>query len=64
MQTTVSGVGHNIAKALTALGNRVDFASLIGRDDNGRLVRRALAADGIPEALDDWTQKIQNRSEP
>lgn len=51
IQTTVSGVGYNIAKALTALGNRVDFASLIGRDDNGQWVRKALAADGIPEAL-------------
>ena len=51
IQTTVSGVGYNIAKALTVLGNRVDLASLIGRDENGQLVRKALAADGIPEAL-------------
>jgi len=51
IQTTVSGVGYNIAKALTVLGNRVDLASLIGRDENGQLVRKALAGDGIPEAL-------------
>ena len=51
IQTTVSGVGYNLAKALTTLGNPVDFASLIGRDDNGQLVRKALAADAIPDGL-------------
>ena len=63
VQTTVSGVGYNIAKALTTLGNRVAFASLIGRDDNGSLVRRALKRDGIPddlilEAIDETAQSV------
>ena len=51
IQTTVSGVGYNLAKALTALGNQVDFASLIGGDDNGDLVRKALKADRISDKL-------------
>ena len=47
VQTTVSGVGFNIAKALTILGNQVDLASLIGEDDNGWLARKALVEAGI-----------------
>ncbi len=42
IQTTVSGVGFNLAKALTTLGNQVDFASLIGADGNGKLARQEL----------------------
>lgn len=51
VQTTVSGVGYNLASALTTLGNQVDFASLIGEDDNGVLVRKALKEDGIEDDL-------------
>jgi ribokinase len=49
VQTTVSGVGYNIAKALTVLGDPVHFAALIGRDPNGALVRAALDEDGIDD---------------
>ena len=45
--TAVSGVGWNIARAFTVLQNLVDFASLIGKDENGRMVRDALASAGI-----------------
>jgi len=51
VQTTVSGVGFNLASALTKLGNQVDFATLIGRDDNGLLVRKALGVEGIADDL-------------
>ncbi len=51
IESSVSGVGYNIAKALTCLGNRVDFASLIGGDANGRLVRDALAEVKISDEL-------------
>ena len=51
VQSTVSGVGLNIAKALTTLRNQVDLASMIGEDDNGLLVRRALKDAGISDAL-------------
>ncbi len=51
LETTISGVGWNIAKALTTLGNSVDFASLIGRDENGNLARNALAAAGIHDGM-------------
>lgn len=48
--SSVSGVGYNVAKALTTLGNRVDLLSIIGADMAGEAVRRALAAAGIDDA--------------
>lgn len=51
VQTTVSGVGYNLASALTKLGNRIDFASLIGGDDNSILVRKALKDEGMADDL-------------
>jgi ribokinase len=51
LHTAVSGVGWNIAVALTTLGNTVDFASLIGGDENGYLARQALAGAGIHDGL-------------
>lgn len=50
INSTVSGVGYNIAKALTTLGNHVDFLSLIGTDINGEMVRAALAKIGVSDA--------------
>jgi ribokinase len=48
IQSSVSGVGYNVAKALTVLGDDVRLLSLIGEDMAGRLVLDSLAADGIP----------------
>lgn len=48
VDSTASGVGYNIAKALTMLGNETRLLSIIGEDAAGTLVRQALAADGIP----------------
>jgi ribokinase len=51
IQSTVSGVGYNLAKALTRLGNPVNFLSLIGRQEFvAGLVRKALAEDGISDS--------------
>ncbi len=47
VQSTVSGVGYNIAKALTILGNPINFLSIIGEDTSGFLVRHALEKDHI-----------------
>ncbi len=49
IESSVSGVGYNIAKALTRLGDTVDFLSLIGSDPLGGLVRAALQRDRIPD---------------
>lgn len=49
VNSTVSGVGYNIAKALATLGNPVRFLSLIGRDLAGQLVRQSLATDGLAQ---------------
>lgn len=51
INSTVSGVGYNVAKALRTMGNSVDFLSLIGRDFAGDTVRRTLAHDGISDSL-------------
>lgn len=45
---TVSGVGFNVAKALSCLGHEVVFAGLLGRDAAGREARAELDALGIP----------------
>lgn len=50
VNSTVSGVGYNVAKALTTLGDDVRFLSLVGNDAAGLLVRAALTADRIPAA--------------
>lgn len=49
VNTTVSGVGYNITKALTTLGNRVNFLSLVGQDAAAELVRRALENIGVDD---------------
>lgn len=49
--STVSGVGYNVARALTALGTPIRFLSLVGRDPAAHLVRHRLERDGIPGDL-------------
>lgn len=51
IHSSVSGVGYNLAKALTALGGGVRFFSLIGRDMAAEQVRAALAAASIDDSL-------------
>lgn len=48
VNSDVSGVGYNVAKALRTLGSEVRFLSLIGQDLDGQLVREKLRLDGIP----------------
>ena len=47
VKTTVSGVGYNIAKALTTLGLDIDFMTLAGDDGVGRFCRAEIERDGI-----------------
>ncbi len=47
VQTEVSGVGYNIARALTTLGDEVVLASYVGNDLQGSLVEAQLRKDGI-----------------
>ena len=47
VNTTVSGVGYNLTKALHTLGHRVHFLSIVGADANGELARTSLADLGI-----------------
>jgi ribokinase len=48
VHATISGVGYNVAKALTTLGDEVRFLSLIGQDMAGRMVTEQLATDNMP----------------
>ena len=48
VQSTVSGVGFNLAKALTTLGNEIAFLSMTGQDVVGALVQRTLQKECIP----------------
>ncbi|MBN1919921.1 MAG: carbohydrate kinase family protein [Anaerolineae bacterium] len=48
VNTTVSGVGYNVARALTVLGDEARFLALIGRDGLGQLALQSLEADAIP----------------
>ncbi len=48
VNSTVSGVGYNIAKALVTLGDDVAFLSIIGEDIAAQQVHAALDAENIP----------------
>jgi ribokinase len=49
INSSVSGVGYNVAKALTVLGQGdVRFLAIIGSDAAGKLALESLAADGVP----------------
>ena len=48
VNSTVSGVGYNIAKALISLGDEVSFLSIIGRDMAAQQVNVALEAEKLP----------------
>ncbi len=47
VNSSVSGVGYNVAKALQRLGSRPRFLSLIGQDMAAGLVRAALQTDAL-----------------
>jgi ribokinase len=49
INSTVSGVGYNVAKALTILGHEVNFLSLLGDDAASILVRTDLKALDISD---------------
>lgn len=48
ISSSVSGVGYNIAKALTVLGDKVRFLSIIGQDIAAQQVRTKLIEESIP----------------
>ena len=48
VKTTISGVGYNVAKALTTLGDTIFFLSLVGRDGLGQWIDSILRSDNIP----------------
>jgi acarbose 7IV-phosphotransferase len=47
INSTVSGVGYNIARALSALGDAVSLLSIIGKDSGGHLAVQELKAAGL-----------------
>lgn len=59
VNTTISGVGFNIAKALHILSNNVTLASLIGSDFYGKLIPEELIKIGITP---DYLRKIPGQN--
>jgi len=62
-----SGVGFNIARALSTLGNRVRFASMVGSDFLGTALRQSMAKFGVSDEfilpiLDETPQRAVRRS--
>ncbi len=51
VQNTVSGVGYNLAKALTTLGDTVRLVSLVGQDFAGEMALKTLVTTGVAT---DW----------
>jgi ribokinase len=49
VHATVSGVGYNIARALTRLGDDVRLLAFIGQDAAADWVRKTLSVDGISD---------------
>jgi ribokinase len=49
VRTTISGVGFNLAKALTILGNEVNFLSLIGQDFYASIIRQECTNMGVSD---------------
>jgi ribokinase len=63
IHTHVSGVGFNISKALTVLGDEVQFLSLIGQDETANLVYQALRdqridTDGVRSDIAETAQSV------
>lgn len=63
VNSSVSGVGYNIARALTRLGDDVRLLSIIGRDPVASLVREALERDGLSgknvlDLIDETAQSV------
>lgn len=50
INATVSGVGYNVAKALTTLGDAVRFVSMVGQDGAEEEIGARLRAEGIAHA--------------
>lgn len=49
VNSSISGVGYNVCKALITLGHEPQFMSLIGQDDAARLVAGELSALGVAQ---------------
>jgi acarbose 7IV-phosphotransferase len=63
VNSTVSGVGYNVAAALSSLGSQVNLLSLIGQDIAGDLVRQTLqetgiSTDGLVASLEKTPQSV------
>jgi ribokinase len=63
INSTVSGVGYNVAKALTVLGDTINFLSITGKDLAGHMVKETLGIDNIPgdyviQSIDNTAQSI------
>lgn len=47
VKSRISGVGYNVAKALTTLGDEVNIVSLVGKDFIGDMIGEVFIKDGV-----------------
>ena len=59
VNSSVSGVGYNVAKALTVLGDNVNFLSIIGKDIIGEIAINTIKKNNIS---DKYIKKIINET--
>ena len=62
VQSTLSGVGYNLAKALTILGDNVNFLSLIGKDFYEPIIRAECSSVSVSDqyVLSELSQTAQS----
>jgi acarbose 7IV-phosphotransferase len=63
VNSSASGVGYNIARALTVLGDSVNLLSIIGRDEAGELARcvlkdAGLSGEGVLSLIEHTAQSV------
>lgn len=61
VNSTVSGVGYNVAKALTVLGDNINFLSITGRDIAGNMVKETMKSENI--SCEYIVQSIENTAQ-
>jgi sugar/nucleoside kinase (ribokinase family) len=57
-----AGIGYNLAKALTTLGDTVHLVSMVGSDLLGKMLRQVLTADGISDEFVTGQLAVTNQS--
>lgn len=63
IESTISGVGYNVAKALHTLGDEVELVSIVGRDINGQnsietIEKIGINGEFLERAIEETAQSV------